>query len=356
MATLDLSQDVVSLTEALCNIESVSLHEQALADAIEAALSQLAHLDVVRDGNTLVARTSLGRAERIILAGHIDTVPLTDGPAKLPVRRDCGMLWGRGTTDMKAGVAVQLKLAYELSEPNRDITFVFYEAEEIEDQYNGLGRIAKHRPELLEGAAFAVLLEPTNGGIEGGCKGTLRVHVRTSGVAAHSGRPWMGENAIHKAAGILARLQAYEPQTVTVDGLNYHEGLNAVGISGGIAGNVIPDECTVTINYRFAPDKSADEALAWVREYFDGYQIDCDDLCDGARPGLDRPAAGAFVEALGLPVVAKEGWTDVARFSAVNVPAVNFGPGDPSVAHMDDERCPIEQITASLEALKGWLS
>lgn len=356
MATLDLTQDVVTLTESLCNIESVSLHEKELADAIEAELRKLSHLEVVRDGNTLVARTNLGRDERIILAGHIDTVPLTEEPKNLPVTRSETELWGRGTTDMKAGVAVQLKIAAELTNPNRDITFVFYEAEEIEDQYNGLGRIATTRPQLLEGAAFAVLLEPTNGGIEGGCKGTLRVNVRTKGIAAHSGRPWMGENAIHKAAEILTRLQAYEPQTVTVDGLDYHEGLNAVGISGGIAGNVIPDACSVKVNYRFAPDKSADEALAYVTSFFDGFELDCEDLCDGARPGLDRPAAKAFVDALGLPVVAKEGWTDVARFSAVNVPAVNFGPGDPAVAHMDNEACRIDQITDSLAALKGWLA
>lgn len=356
MASLDLTQDVVTLTESLCNIESVSLNEAALADAIEAELAKLDHLEVVRDGNSLVARTNLGRDERIVLAGHIDTVPLTSEPANLPVKRVNGKLWGRGTTDMKGGVAVQLKLAHDLVAPNRDITFVFYEGEEIEDQYNGLGRIARTRPDLLEGAAFAVLLEPTNGGIEGGCKGTLRVHVRTKGLAAHSARPWKGDNAIHKAADILNRLREYEPQTVNVDGLDYHEGLNAVNISGGIAGNVIPDACTVTVNYRFAPDKSADEVLAYVTAFFDGFDLECDDLAGGARPGLDRPAAKAFVEALDLPVVAKEGWTDVARFSAVGVPAVNFGPGDPNVAHMDDEWCSEDQIVDALEALTGWLA
>ncbi|MBZ4499027.1 succinyl-diaminopimelate desuccinylase [Dermacoccus sp. Tok2021] len=356
MASLDLTQDVVTLTESLCNIESVSLNEAALADAIETELAKLDHLEVVRDGNSLVARTNLGRDERIVLAGHIDTVPLTSEPANLPVKRVDGKLWGRGTTDMKGGVAVQLKLAHDLVAPNRDVTFVFYEGEEIEDQYNGLGRIARTRPDLLEGAAFAVLLEPTNGGIEGGCKGTLRVHVRTKGLAAHSARPWKGDNAIHRAADILNRLREYEPQTVNVDGLDYHEGLNAVNISGGIAGNVIPDACTVTVNYRFAPDKSADEALAYVTAFFDGFDLECDDLAGGARPGLDRPAAKAFVEALDLPVVAKEGWTDVARFSAVGVPAVNFGPGDPNVAHMDDEWCPEDQIVDALEALTGWLA
>lgn len=356
MATVDLTQDVVTLTESLCNIRSVSLDERELADALETELTKLDHLEVIRDGNTIVARTNLGRAERVVLAGHIDTVPLTKDPENLPVKRENGKLIGRGTTDMKGGVAVQLKIAQELIEPNRDITFIFYEAEEIEETHNGLGRIARTRPELLEDAVFAVLLEPTNGGIEGGCKGTLRVDVSTKGIAAHSARAWMGENAIHLAAEILNRLNSYAPQTVNVDGLDYHEGLNAVGISGGIAGNVIPDRCTVSVNYRFAPDKSPEEALAWVKLFFNGFEVECDDLAGGARPGLDLPAAKAFVDALGLPVVAKEGWTDVARFAAVNVPAVNFGPGDPSVAHMDDEWCPEAQITASLEALRGWLA
>lgn len=354
MSSLDLTRDVVDLTADLCDIASVSKNETTIADAVEAALRQLSHLTVQRDGNVVVARTDLGRGERVLLAGHLDTVPLTD-PPNLPVRRIDGMLHGRGTTDMKGGVAVQLALAATLSQPSRDVTYVFYDCEEIEDEFNGLRRIAKDRPDWLA-ADFAVLLEPTDGGIEGGCKGTLRVDVRTKGIAAHSARPWNGHNAIHDAADVLGRLSAYEPQTVHVDGLDYHEALNAVGISGGIAGNVIPDVCTVSVNYRFAPDKSADDALAHVRAVFSGYEVTLGDCAVGARPGLDKPAAQAFVAALDLPVVAKEGWTDVARFSALGVPAVNFGPGDPNLAHTDDERCPEHQITDALAALTRWLA
>ncbi|WP_157063486.1 succinyl-diaminopimelate desuccinylase [Luteipulveratus mongoliensis] len=353
MASLDLTADVVTLTAAVCDIESVSHHEGDLADAVEQALRALPHLEVVRDGHSVVARTTLGRAERVVLAGHLDTVPLTD-PPNLPVRREGGMLVGRGTTDMKGGVAVQLRLAATVLEPSRDVTYVFYDAEEVEDRYNGLGRLATTHPELLE-ADFAVLLEPTDGGIEGGCKGTLRVDVVTKGVAAHSARPWNGHNAIHDAGDVLARLSAYEPRTVSVDGLDYHEALNAVGISGGIAGNVIPDVCTVTVNYRFAPDQTAEQALAHVREVFEGYDVTLGDTADGARPGLDRPVAQAFVKALDLPVTAKQGWTDVARFSSLAVPAVNFGPGDPNLAHTDDERCPEQQIIDAEAALRRWL-
>jgi succinyl-diaminopimelate desuccinylase len=355
MAVLDLSSDVVTLTAALCDIPSVSKDEQAIADAIERALRDLPHLRVERDGNAIVARTDLGRSERVVLAGHIDTVPITVDPPNVPVQRVDGMLLGRGTTDMKGGVAVQLALAAGVTEPARDVTYVFYDCEEIEAEFNGLARLVRNHPEWLE-ADFAVLLEPTDGGIEGGCKGTMRVDVAAKGVAAHSARPWNGHNAIHDAGEILSRLSKYEPRTVAVEGLEYHEALNAVGISGGIAGNVIPDRCVVTVNYRYAPDRDTEAALDHLREVFAGFELTLTDAADGARPGLDKPSAKGFVEALGLPVVAKEGWTDVAQFSALGVPAVNFGPGDPNLAHTDDERCPEDQIVEALAAMKRWLS
>jgi succinyl-diaminopimelate desuccinylase len=347
---LDLGTDVVTLTAALCDIESVSGNEKPIADAIEAVLLPLPHLKVTRDGHTVIARTNLGRSERVVLAGHIDTVPLTD-PPNLPTRREGGNLVGRGTCDMKGGVAVALRLAALLPEPGRDITYVFYDCEEVEAERNGLARVGRSDPDLLQ-ADFAVLLEPTDGVIEGGCKGTLRVEVTARGKAAHSGRPWLGHNAIHEAMTILGRLVAYEPQVIEVDGLDYREGLSAVGIRGGIAGNVIPDECVVTVNYRFAPDKSGAQALAHVCELFDGYGVRLTDTADGARPGLHLPAARAFVEMLDVPVRAKEGWTDVA----LSIPAVNFGPGDPNLAHHDQELCPVSQLVDAEAALLRWLS
>ena len=351
---LDLGTDVVTLTTALCDIESVSRGEEMIADAVEAALRPLPHLEVTRDGHAVIARTHLGRGERVVLAGHLDTVPLTD-PPNLPTRREGDNLVGRGTCDMKGGVAVQLRLAAALSEPNRDVTFVFYDCEEIEAELNGLARVGRRHPDLLQ-ADFAVLLEPTDGIIEGGCNGTLRVEVTATGKAAHSARPWNGHNAIHEAMTVLGRLVAYEPQTIAVDGLDYREALSAVGIRGGGAGNVIPDECVVTVNYRFAPDKSGTQALAHVRELFDGYAVKVTDTADGARPGLRLPAAQAFVQALDVPVQAKEGWTDVARFSELSIPAVNFGPGDPNWAHHDQEHCPVHQLVEAEAALLRWLA
>lgn len=352
---LDLDQDVVTLTTALCDIPSVSHEETALADAIEEALRRLPHLTVTRDGDAVVARTDRGAGERVVLAGHIDTVPLTD-PPNLPVRREGDYLVGRGTTDMKGGVAVQLRLAAHLPEPNRDITFVFYDAEEVADEFNGLARLARNHPELLR-ADFAVLLEPTDDAVEGGCNGSLTVRVHTRGTAAHSARPWMGHNAIHDVGEVLQRIADGQLPDAEVDGLTYRQSLSAVGVSGGIADNVVPDHAVVTVNLRFAPHWDADRARSYlVEEVFEGWEVEVVDASPGARPGLDRPAAAAFVQALDLPVRSKLGWTDVSRFSALGVPAVNFGPGESQYAHADDERCRADQIVSAEQALRRWLA
>jgi succinyl-diaminopimelate desuccinylase len=348
---LDLSADVVTLTAALVDVESVSMKEQHLADLIEAALRGLDHLEVTRIGNSLVARTNLGHGERVVVAGHIDTVPVHDN---LPSRNDGTLLHGLGSCDMKGGVAVGLKLAAGVHEPNRDVTYVFYEGEEIEAVHNGLRRIAEERPDLVE-ADFAILMEPSDAGIEAGCQGTLRVDVRTHGERAHSARSWQGVNAIHRAAEVLRRLNEYDARRPVIDGLEYHEGLNAVHISGGVAGNVLPDEAVVAVNHRFAPDRSEDEALDFVREFFDGFEVTLTDSAPGALPGLDVPAAKAFVEAVGGDVRPKFGWTDVARFTALGVPAVNFGPGDPSLAHKQEEHVPLAQIRHCEQVMRSWL-
>lgn len=356
MTVLDLTASAIDITRQLCDIESVSGNEAAITEAILVALSGLDHLEVIRDGDTIVARTALGRAKRVAIAGHTDTVPLNDNlPTRYETEAGIDYLWGRGTVDMKGGVAVQLKLAAELTAPTVDITWIWYDHEEVESSLNGLGRLARNRPDLLA-ADFAILGEPTAGAIEGGCNGTMRVELRTHGLRAHSARAWVGHNAIHDAAGILAILDSYEPRTVDVDGLQYREGLNAVAISGGIAGNVIPDECVVTVNYRFAPDKSAADAERHLRETFAGFELVVTDSAIGARPGLTAPIALDFLAAVGGAAKPKYGWTDVARFSALGVPAVNYGPGDPLLAHADNERVPVAQVADCERGLRAWLS
>lgn len=353
---LNLEADVVELTRDICDIESVSGNETALANAIESALKRYSHLEVIRDGDAIVARTNLGRSARVVIAGHIDTVPVANNlPVQMLSMEREQVLYGRGTVDMKAGVAVQLKLAATISEPLTDVTYIFYDHEEVEASKNGLGRLAKNHPQLLD-ASFAVLCEPTSAEVEGGCNGTMRVELNFQGVKAHSARPWMGKNAIHAAAQALATLASYAPAEVNVDGLVYRESLNAVLINGGIATNVIPDDCTITVNYRFAPSKSAAQAEAHLREVFPGVELKVVDVAEGARPGLDRPEAIAFLAATKTQARPKYGWTDVARFSALGIPAVNFGPGDPSKAHADDEAVPVSQIYACENALRAWLS
>ncbi len=349
--SLDLTADVVDLTEAVVDIESVSRNEAALADAIEVALRAIPHLEVTRIGHSLVARTNLDRRERVVIAGHIDTVPLNHN---LPVRNDGERLHGLGTCDMKGGVAVALRLAQTLPEPNRDVTYVFYEAEEIDDVYNGLGIVAEERPDLVTGD-FAILMEPSDAVVEAGCQGTLRVEVTARGERAHSARSWRGSNAIHTAGEILRRLGEYDARKPVIDGLEYHEGLNAVLISGGVATNVLPDECVVTVNYRFAPDTSEAEALVFVKDFFDGFDLEVTDSAPGALPGLRVPAAAAFIDSVGGTVNPKFGWTDVARFTGLGIPAVNYGPGDPMLAHKQEEFVPIEQLRSCEATLRKWL-
>lgn len=359
---------VEDLARALIDIPSVSGDESQIADQVESVLAACSHLEVTRIGNSLVARTMLGRAERVIVAGHLDTVPIKNNvPAHVG---DDGLeLWGRGAVDMKSGVAVQLQLAVEIAQPVRDVTWIFYDQEEVEATRNGLGRIVRERPDLVAGD-FAILGEPTAGVIEGGCNGTLRCDVVITGKAAHSARSWKGINAIHRAAPLLEALDRYVAFTVEVDGLEYREGLNAVRISGGIAGNVIPDACTVTLNFRFAPSLDVAHAKTRIEAFVadalaeapagSRYSIVWTDESAAARPGLDAPLAQEFVAAVaatgaGSPR-AKLGWTDVARFGELGIPAVNFGPGDPELAHADDERCPIVQIRSCHAALGAWLT
>ncbi|MEX5718011.1 succinyl-diaminopimelate desuccinylase [Geodermatophilus maliterrae] len=358
---LDLSADVLAVTRVLVDTPSVSGDERALADAVETALRSLGGLEVERVGDTVLARTSLGRDTRVVLAGHLDTVPIADN---VPSRLEDGRLYGCGTSDMKSGDGVMLRLAGRFgvpgAQPAHDLTFVLYDNEEVEAVRSGLGRVARERRGWLYGD-LAVLLEPTDGEIEAGCQGTLRARLETRGRRAHSARSWLGVNAVHGLAGALAALAAYEAREVEIDGCRYREGLNAVGISGGVAGNVIPDEAALTVNFRYAPDRDEDAAEAHVREVFAeviaaGATLTVTDNAGGALPGLSEPAAAAFVAAVGRPARAKLGWTDVARFAALGIPAVNYGPGDPQLAHTREEHVLVERLQPAEDALTAYLA
>ncbi|MGB5112717.1 MAG: succinyl-diaminopimelate desuccinylase [Mycobacterium sp.] len=352
---LDLRADPIALTAALVDIPSESRHEQRIADEIEVALREQApQFEVIRSGDAVLARTNLGRASRVLLAGHTDTVPAADN---LPSRVEGGRMYGCGTSDMKSGAAVFLHLAATIAEPSHDITLVMYDCEEIESSANGLGRIERELPDWLA-ADVAILGEPSGGFIEAGCQGTIRVVVSAAGARAHSARSWLGDNAIHKLGAVLDRLSRYEARSVDIDGCVYREGLSAVRIEGGVAGNVIPDAAALTVNFRFAPDRSVEQAVAHVDEVLDGLDITLEvtDAAAGALPGLVNPAAAALVAAAGGQVRAKYGWTDVSRFSALGIAAVNYGPGDPNLAHKVDEHVDLAAITATTETLRSYLT
>lgn len=352
---LDLHADPIDLTAALVDIPSVSQDESLIADAVEKALrEQTEGFEVVRSGNCVLARTHRGLGSRVMLAGHLDTVPIADN---VPSRRDGDLLWGCGTSDMKAGDAVFLHLAATIADPAHDLTLVMYDCEEIAAKHNGLGRIETDLRDWLD-ADVAILGEPTSGEIEAGCQGTLRVKITTDGVRAHSARSWLGDNAIHKLAPVLERLSRYEARSVDIDGCVYREGLSAVRIGGGVAGNVVPDAAELDVNFRFAPDRSPEAALAHVEEVFDGLGLTMEltDMSPGALPGLSHPAAAALVDAAGGRFRAKYGWTDVSRFAALGIPAVNYGPGDPNVAHKRDEHVEVQRITDVTAVLRAYLT
>jgi len=351
-APLDLRSSPDDLTAALVDIPSVSGTEGPIADLIEVALRAEQRFQVERVGNTVLARTDLGRPTRVLLAGHIDTVPIADN---VPSRRDGDTLHGCGTTDMKSGDAMLLHLAATLPAPSRDLTFVFYDCEEVEYDRNGLTRIQAEYPGWLV-ADLAILAEPTNGQVEAGCQGTAAVALTVRGRRSHSARSWLGDNAIHKSAAVLHRLSAFDARIVDIDGCEYHEGLNAVGIKGGVASNVIPDECTIQVNFRFAPDRSPQQAIAVLQELFADVELTVLDVAAGALPGLSAPAAAEFVAAAGGTAKAKFGWTDVSRFAALGIPAVNYGPGDPSLAHTREEHVSMSQIREMTEVLRGFLA
>ncbi len=327
--------DLLKLTAELVDIPSVSHHEREVTDHLEAMLSPVPWLSLARVGDNLVARTELGRSRRLVLAGHTDTVPPN---ANERARIDGDVLWGLGACDMKSGVAVLAELARTVAEPAVDTTYVFYECEEVDSRFNGIERLFRERPDLVAGDA-AVLAEPTSARVEAGCQGTMRAEVAMHGERAHTARAWLGRNAIHRLAPLLASVAAYEGRQVTIDGCHFREGLQVVRVSGGVANNVVPDRATVTLNHRFAPDRSPAEAEAHVRAVVGEVdEFEVTDMAEAALPSLGHPLLQSILAASGGVAQGKLGWTDVARFASRGVPATNFGPGDPSLAHSAGER------------------
>ena len=334
-----MNVDLLGATAALVDIASVSHHEGPIADHIEGRLRAVPWLDVHRLGNNVVARTMLGRSQRLVLAGHTDTVPVNGNAA---ARIEGDTLYGLGSADMKSGLAVFLHLAETIAEPSVDVTYIFYVCEEVAAVHNGLKALMAEAPELVHGDA-AILGEPTTAVVEAGCQGTLRAVLHVGGARAHTARPWMGRNAVHRLAPVIERISSWEPRRPVIDGCEFSEALSVVKIDGGAGNNVVPDAASITVNHRFAPDRTIDEATELVRSVI-GEDVLADDATftvvdasPGALPSLGHPLLGSLVDMVGDAPRAKLGWTDVAFFAARGIPAVNFGPGDPTIAHTAGE-------------------
>ncbi|MFZ9353446.1 MAG: succinyl-diaminopimelate desuccinylase [Candidatus Nanopelagicales bacterium] len=349
---LNINQELSKLTLDLVNISSVSKDEKSIADSIAEALKKYSHLKITRVNNSIVAQTNFGNKQRVVIAGHIDTVPANNN---FPGKINDSEVIGLGSVDMKSGIAVALKLASEITSSNYDVTYLFYESEEIETKFNGLELITKQQKDLLD-CDFAILMEPTNGILEVGCQGSLRFEVSTSGKRSHSARWWNGENAIHKTNKILEILNNYKSREPEIDGHKFREGLQAVKVNGGIAGNVVPDSVTISINHRFAPDTSIDQATQNMKTLFKDFNFQLVDAANAAPTGLSNPLIKEFVSNIGKNIAPKFGWTDVARFANAGIPAINFGPGDPNLAHHPEEKVLISQINDVYESLKNWLT
>lgn len=335
------------------DIPSVSRNEEAITDYLETLLAPVPWLQTTRFGNNLVGRTNLDREYRLVLAGHTDTVP-PNGNEKALVDKD--VLWGVGSADMKAGVALMVDLAMNVAAPGCDVTYVFYQCEELAGStLNGVEQLFLGRPDLLRGDAV-VLAEPTGGRVEAGCQGIMNAEVIVAGMAAHTARGWLGRNAIHGLAPVLARLEAYQNRRVVIEGYEFVEGVQAVGVQGGVAHNVVPDQATLTINHRFAPDRSYEAAEDQLRKIVGPvHSFKVVDRIPAAPPALAHPLLDRLLARSAEPARAKLGWTDVARFASYGYPATNFGPGDPALAHTAQERVSRAELDHAHEVLRSLL-
>ena len=344
--------DLLAFTAELVDIPSVSHHEKIVTDHLEGLLRAVPWLEVDRVGENLVARTS-GNGPRLLLGGHTDTVP-PNGNER--ARVDGGVLWGLGSADMKGGVAVLAELARTVEQPAIPVTYVFYECEEVAAEFNGIERLFRERPDLLEADA-AILAEPTGSLVEAGCQGTMRLVATFGGERAHTARAWLGRNAIHRLGNVLQRLSSYIPREVDIDGCHFKEGVQAVIVEGGVAHNVVPDRAVLTVNHRFAPDRTPEEAEAFARGLLaEADDVEVTDMAPPAAPGLDHPLLAGLLQRVGQPPTGKLGWTDVGRFAARGVPAANFGPGDPKLAHHAEERVGRGELERAYSVLRSLIT
>lgn len=350
------------ITRALIDIPSVSEDETVLLDHVKESLPTSFHAVYDEDSVALFAQEPK-RSIDVLLVGHTDTVPIADNvPAVVSNNVSAGReLVGRGASDMKGGLAVMLCLAKALDsselQSQINVGLLFFGREELPATRSALVPALKNCTSL-QSAGFAILLEPTTNSVELGCQGNLNIDVSFNGLAAHSARPWLGDNAIHKAIGALAEIASASPNDVDIDGLVYREVASVTNISGGHARNVIPDNAKAQINVRYSPSLSASKAAdIWTQRFADsGATITVAGNAPGALPNRQHQGVQMLIALSNQHPTPKQAWTNVADFAAIGVPAVNFGPGDPALAHCDNEAISENALIANFDVLSTFLA
>ena len=336
--------------QKLINISSVTGDEILILDFIEEFLSKNNFSgELIRNDGGVIAIPK-NSSQKIALVGHVDTVPLSK-TQKLKFD-DIDLISGRGSVDMKGGISIIL---HSLVEENQDIIGVFYTAEEGPYEMNGLGDLM---PTILsnKNLEFSIILEPTNCEIELGCLGTLNANIKLKGIAAHSARPWVGENPIYKIGDISKKVSDNEITLLDIEGLEFKQVLSITKVSSGIANNVIPDEAILNINFRFSPEMTNDDAQNFINNMFSEFgEIEITSSSEGAMPNIENSNIKNFISSTGLSPNPKQAWTDIARFYSHGIASVNFGPGDPLLAHTADEHVSKKQLLESYELLMNFL-
>jgi succinyl-diaminopimelate desuccinylase len=355
----DIAERLAARTEALVSIPSESRHEAAILAEIREELPPSFEVADDQDSVLLALPERRPGAPLILLAGHVDTVPF--GGSAAPGRREDETLYGRGTADMKSGLAVMVEVADALASDgglrsDLDVGLVFFGREELPFTESALVPLFDRRTQIAD-AALAIVLEPTANRLEIGCLGNLNATAVFEGEAAHTARPWLGRNAIHAAIAALAPVADLPMRDVDVDGMTYREVASVTTIQGGIATNVVPDRATAHVNLRYAPNHTPAEAERRLRELL-GHPSATVEIVGNAPPG-PVPDGNPLMERLrsagDLAVGPKQAWTPVAEFGLAGIDAVNFGPGDPQYAHRDDEQVEVGALVRSYEVLRAFL-
>ena len=340
MSDEELARRLAARTLELVDIPSESRNEAALAQHV---------LSVVPGARDAGDGCVLAGDGPVVLAGHFDTVPAQEN---IPGRADDEAVHGLGASDMKAALAVMIELAIAGRAPGT--TLCFFPREELPVAESALTPLLQREPPLRE-ADVAIVMEPTANAIHAGCLGNISATWTFHGVSGHSARPWLADNAIERAARAIAELsRVAPPQREQFEGLEFVEAISVVGIEGGIARNVIPDRVTAQVNYRYAPGRAAADADRRLHELCDGEhrELEIESNAPSAPVAISHPLVQRLIEAGSLEVAPKQAWTPVAEFAQVDVPAVNFGPGDPAFAHRRDEQVRIDALVRSFRTLE----